>query len=242
MAWTKTLPVSGTRIIDIPDVFEPNWDAIEDILGEEHYIFTNSLSGRHYPGVLSVMGTATSGDIAAVSPPVTGALYLNTSIGGHVVYDGADWKQINLLEHSEVRAYRATDYSIPYQTYDTLPFDTESYDVLGEYSTSTYTFSAKAEGYYFIKAQGYFSVPANTQVQLIIRIYNESDSLIESRIAYLPSISTDDGLYHSVSCLRYLDAGYYVKVVCWQNSAVGDQTITLSGGSTNNFFNIYRVS
>lgn len=238
MTWNKTVPVTGSYIVDIPSIFGNNWNALEDILGVEHYTFTSALSGRHYPGILPVMGTSATSDIAAVSLPATGALYQDITLGLHKVYDGSAWQQINLLAHSQVSAYRNADYLVTTGTTAVIPFDTEQFDILSEYSTSSYTFIAKAAGFYYIRLAVSFTTIGGIGINIQIAQYNASDQLINMSTSSKYTLSSDE-LSTGTTAILSLAVGDKIKILTWHNAAT---SIVLEGGSDRNLLNVYRLS
>lgn len=238
MAWNKTIPVTGSYIIDIPTIFGDNWNAIESILGIEHYTFTNSLAGRHKPGIAPIMGSTTTAAITAISSPATGALYQDTTLGLHKVYDGSVWQQINLLAHSQVSAYRNADYIVTAGTTAVIPFDTEQFDTINEYDSSSYIFTAKAAGFYYIRFATSFTAVGGIEVAIQIAQYNTSDQLITTVTSLKYTLSGDE-LSMGTTGLLSLSAGDKVKVWTWHNQAT---SIILEGGLDRNFLNIYRLS
>jgi hypothetical protein len=157
--WNKTVPTSATYIVDIPDIFQNNWDVLEDIQGVQHYTYTSSLSGRHKPGltpILAVSGTSEINSLSATAE--SGALAWDTDLGvlkrftGPI--DAGTWQQVNLDEMPLVDAYRSGDQTLAQMaTYTTVQLNAENFDVLSSFNTSTYRFTAPTTGYYSIVAQ-----------------------------------------------------------------------------------------
>jgi hypothetical protein len=199
MAWSKTVPTTGSFIVDISSIYVGNWTAIEDMSALEHNGLTVVLSGRHKPGILPVITSTTTSGITAITDPSTGAMAQDTVLGVSNVFTGATWQQINLLNHSEVIAYRSTDYLITAGTTGLIPFDTESIDNLDEYNNTTYTFIAKAAGFYFIRAQASFTAIGAIAINMLIEQYNSSDILQTSPVTH----------YHLMNCIRELQLFYH---------------------------------
>jgi hypothetical protein len=243
MAWSKTVPVTGSYIIDIPSIFGNNWNALESILGVEHYTFTNVLSGRHCPGILPVMGALATSAITAVSLPATGALYQDTTLGVHKVYNGSTWQQINLLPHSQVSVFPYSDYLVTAGTTAILPFNTEVFDTLNEYNTSSYTFIAKAAGFYCIHILGDFAPIGGIRINLQIAQYNASDQLINMITSSKYTISSDELTMRVIGFLS-LAAGDKIKTYAWHNgsSSVVSYGSSLNLGSGGPILEIYRLS
>jgi len=156
-SWSKTVPVTGTKIVDIPSIHSNNWDAFDDWISDEHYGFTHALSGQHLEGRTSVVTAAGSADILGTSSPFTGAIGWDTDRGTGLLYDGTNWTIWSQLPMSRVQAYRNADYSIPATATGSasypIPFDIEQKDSISEYNTSTFAFAASADGYYWINSR-----------------------------------------------------------------------------------------
>jgi hypothetical protein len=236
--WSKTVPVTGSYIVDIPTIYGDNWNAIENILGVEHYTFTDVLSGRHKPGITPAMGSAATSAITAVTLPATGALYQDTTLGMHKVYDGSTWQQINLLAHSQVSAYRNTDYLVTTGTTAVIPFDTEQFDTLSEYDASSYVFVAKTAGFYYVRLVASFTAIGGIEIGVQIAQYNSSDALINNS-TYLKYTLSADEISTGTTVLFSLSAGDKIKTWVWHNRTT---SIVLEGGSDRNFIHIYRLS
>lgn len=237
MSWNKTLPTTGSYIVDIPEIFSGNWTAIENILGEEHYTFTDVLSGRHKPGIVPVMLSAATSAITGITSPSTGAIAQDSNKGIHYIYDGDSWEQINLLAHSEVIAHRDADYTITAGATALIPFGTEDTDKLGEYNNSTYTFTAKAAGFYYIRTQASFTAIGAIEIKLIIEHYNSSNILQNILVSYKNALSTDE-FHHAITSILSLTSGDKIQVKVMHNRATG---IILEGGNDRNYLNIYRL-
>lgn len=237
MTWNKTIPTTGSYVVDIPTIFGDNWDAIEDITGVQHYTFTDSLSGRHKPGLTPIMSSAATSSITGTTSPSTGAIAQDSDKGIHYIYDGNSWEQINLLAHSRVIAYRNADYTITAGTTGLIPFDTESIDQLDEYNNTTYTFVAKTAGFYYIRAHASFTALGTIEVEIIVEHYNSSDILQAMPVTYRNALSVDE-FHHGITLILSLASGDKIQVKVTHNRATG---IVLEGGSDRNYLNIYRI-
>ena len=154
--WRSTVPTTGTHILDISTIFPENWDAIEQILGEEHYIFSNELSGRHISGKTAVLCsdalTGISG-ISGVTPPGSGAMGFDTTSGSLMAYLNSTWVWVVSFPQTAIKAYiGGGDQSIP-PSGALVKFNTEINDDINEYNTATYTFTPAANGFFLIDAR-----------------------------------------------------------------------------------------
>ena len=236
--WDKTVPVTGSYIVDIPSIFSANWTALEDITGVEHYSLADALAGRHKPGITHIMSSAATSAITGTTSPSTGAMAQDIEKGVHYIYDGNSWEQINLLAHSEVIAYRNADYTITAGTTGLIPFDTEISDTLSEYNNSTYLFTATTAGFYYIRAHASFTATGTIEVGIVVEHYDINDVLLNMPLTYKNALSADE-FHHGITLILALSIGDKIKVKVTHNKATG---IVLEGGSDRNFLNIYRMS
>jgi hypothetical protein len=162
MTWRPTRPRSSDTISDIPELCQDNFDAIEDIIGIEHGTFggTDPTSGVHKVGQSSVvyLGPAASAvQLESDYDLPTGAMAVATDIGELWFYRGASqgWDAVGASAGEWSRCCWAlsanqglTDESLTDINFDTLIFDDRT-----EYNPSTHQFTARASGWYWVKAQ-----------------------------------------------------------------------------------------
>lgn len=93
----------------------------------------------------------------------TGDIYYRNSIGhltrlgigtnGHVLKVSGGlpaWAVESASGGSKVRAYMDSDMTVGTGVYATMEYDATTTDALGDFATSTYTFTAPADGYYLV--------------------------------------------------------------------------------------------
>jgi hypothetical protein len=239
MVWNKSVPVTGTAITSAPNIFEGNWTALEDITGEEHYTFTNALSGRHKPGEWPVFFSSTTSGITAVTSPGSGALAWDTTLGLGKIYDGTSWGQVNMLVHSRVSAYRNGDKTLTTTDEIVVPFDTETFDSLSEFSTTTYTFTTTAAGYYLIKAQlSIIPSKGGIDYDMSVKHTDAASATILQTHAYRYSMSTDEMVMEKVTLLP-LSVGDRISIIIQPGTASAG---VIAGGADRTFLKIYRAS
>lgn len=241
MVWQKSLPTSGTEVINIPTIFGGNWAAIENILGVEHYTFTSSLSGRHKPGIGGYMYSGATSAIAALSSPATGSIAFDTTLGVAKRYDGSAWVQMNLDPMSRVSTYRTGDQTVPTSITTIVGFNTETlgYDTLNEFSITTSKFSSIATGYYLI--MGSFTLTcAEGGVECLMRIQHDDSSNVSlNRVhGYKYSLSTDA---FNMVLLVVLSLAVGDKIYCTLTHDYSS-TIVINGGADKTFLKIYKIS
>lgn len=156
MTWQLARPSTEDSIAGIPAILQGNWVAIAALLGVSHYTWSSALSGRHVSGQPGILFTGSQTQINAIASPVSGALALASGTGIEHYYSGA-WNDIGRRGWSRARAY--VSESIPFTACttsatdtQTIIFDTEDYDELGEYDNTTGTFTVSAGGPYLIIA------------------------------------------------------------------------------------------
>lgn len=234
--WNKTVPVTGSFIVDIPSIFFNNWDAIEDVSGVQHYGLTSALSGRHSAGVIGVSLIGTTATITGNAASAQGAVAHDTTLGTSKVFSST-WGAINEKVHNLVYAYRAADYLVAASTTANVPFDTEVVDGLNEFNNTTYQFVAVGTGYHFIHAHLAFTAVGNVQVAVLIEQRNSSDVLIANPVTYRTILSSDE-TYQGITVILHLTAGDKIDV---KISHTHTSSVVLVGGITKSFLNIYRM-
>lgn len=115
-------------------------------------------------------------------------------------------------------AYLSADQTVPTASTDDVKFDTENYDVRGEFNVGTYSFTAQDAGYYLVHAQVTYKDPAAGI--LYINVLNGGTSVISSA-TYVAAASA---YVHTVVAhgVIYLDAGDVVKVTTRHTCGVNE--------------------
>ncbi len=241
--WDTSKPVSGSNIVNIPQIHGDNWFTFEEAFSDEHYSFSSALSGLHQSGVTTVVSAGATSAVTGISSPLSGALGWGTDLGIGYLYTG-EWTQINTLPVSRILAYRNLDYTIPASANSItnavpVPFDTETKDTLSEYNISTFTFTPTADGLYLFTAKFEISTIGGVSVVTYFSIRDSSD--IE--LYYLGTtarftLSTDPQPIRSNTIINLL-GGYKVRMYIYHNYS---SSVILEGGSTVSFLGIHRMS
>jgi len=135
-----------------------------------------------------------------------------------------DEGSITMARQSYVLAYRSTDLTIADSTLTTIIFQTETTDVLGEYSTSTGVFTAKDAGKYVVMSCVQWEA-INNGVNYQLRLYSGT-----TPVAWDYSTNNIVGAFTQfVGATINLAAGGTISIQCIQYSG-GNETID---GSTN---------
>jgi len=237
MGWNKALPLSGSKISVTPTVYQDNWNAMDDILGQEHYAMTTTLSGRHKPGYVGSMYVSAEAAIAALSSPQTGALawITDTGSGFGLMWGGAAWTKIHYsLPTTRVIVAGAASVTVPSATYGFfLSGGTETVDTLSEFNSTTGVFSACGGGNFVATT----TVAASTTVSAgeTITLGFCGSSISESTTHILPFSG-----YQSLSVTSLVSAASGVKIAPY--IYCDNQSISISGGTGITYGAFYRTS
>lgn len=139
---------------------------------------------------------------------------------------------------SKARAYLSSNQSIPSGTDTKVLFDTETFDVDGEYdNTTNYRFTATNAGYYLITSKIMFINKQSGKIY-VNRIYVNGSTCYEQHVI---SEGTVINYGHSVTLpeIVYLAAGDYVEIFAYQNTG---SAVNLSGEIDHTSFAIHRLS
>jgi hypothetical protein len=116
---------------------------------------------------------ATTG-ITGTVPPGNGALGFDTTFGSLLVYLNSSWAWITTFPQTYVRAYIGSgDQSIP-PSGSPVAFNTEISDPIGEYNTTTYTFTPASDGFFLITAVVSIMAIGGITVNIAI-VHNDSN-------------------------------------------------------------------
>lgn len=161
---------------------------------------------------------------------------LNTLTAGTstVITNTAGKVKISSNITEKFRAYLGTNQTIPGNIITKVSIDTEKFDPLDMFSTSTNEFTAPSSGYYLFIGQGAFNNGYDNGMMGISFLRNGSDRF-ELNAQRQPG--TNDGKIQATD-LEYLDAGD--TVVLEFTSSNG--TTTLNSGSINTFFAVHKLS
>jgi hypothetical protein len=238
MAWDSTVPTTGTKIIDIPAIFTGNWHAFDEILEVQHYGHTSELSGRHIAGRTAVLCSDATTGITGMTPPGSGALAFDTTLGTLRAYFNSTWMLAANLPKTSIKAYVGTgDQSIPSDG-ATIQFDTEAEDTLNEFNTTTYTFSPCAAGFFNISVTLSILDAGGITEVISIKQYNSADVLQNDITAHYRALSSD---HRSIqrSAIIYAAAGDKIKVELSHNRTT---SIIVEAGAERSYLTITRLS
>jgi len=238
MGWSKTVPVSGSKMLLTPSIYQNNWEAMEGITSDEHYGMDSSLSGRHQPGYVGSMNVTANAKLAGLSPQ-SGALAWVTDVGSAfgIVRSGqaSAWKQANYhLPTTRVVIVGATSVTATNGVNCFfLSGGTETTGTLGEWNSTTGIFSAVGKGYFvfnmFATLSG--SVAGGESFGLGL-----SGTCVTAGRVY----QTISGANESFSFSTMASVGSGISIAPYINSSV--QTLQISGGDGATYLQIFRIS
>lgn len=240
MTWNKTIPTTGSYIVDIPDIFVPNWYAIEDILGEEHYDFTSALSGRHKPGLLAAIYTGPTCAITAIDSPVSGSLAFDETEACLRVFDSTDsWLLSSQWPSTRVLVSLSADQAIVTDTNTVIEFDIEEEDVLGEFdNSSSFSFSPCADGFFIVTSCISFIGAGGTSLTYTLYQDNSTD-VNKNKIAHSTVLMDSNRRTFRTSSIVYATAGDKIYFKVAHNRGTD---CTVEGGSDRTLFKVQRLS
>lgn len=238
MTWDLTVPNTGSNMLDTPTIYEAKWTGFEAILGLQHWIFSYAASGRHQAGVWpSVVSGSTVAITGAASAAAVGTLANDTTLGIHRCFTSSFWWPMTLFSHSSILVYTSIDYTFPTNTETIVPFDTKSRDALNDFSISTYTFTAKAQGYYSVAARLGITTIGGVLLNLHYKQYNSSGTLLLDDAAYYEALSSDP-IHLSIGGNYFMNANDYLTISLSNNTS---SSVMVSGGLVNNYLNVHRI-
>ena len=187
--------------------------------------------------------TSTKLTVADTGVDVTGSVTCDgfTSTG---IDDNATSTAITISSAEEVTMPLQPSFSVTSASgitnagtgYTTIPFDTEAFDIGGNFDTATYTFTAPVTGKYSLNAYiGFKSIPLDAQWIIAVlstsnRGYNYSRSTAQWDAATATTFTTSLG----VSAIADMDAGDTALVKMYQYTGT-TQTDVAGGGSYTTF-------
>jgi len=192
-------------------------------------------------GVLTVTAPNTSSDRTITLPDSTGTLLdENSSLpsanltGALPAISGASLTSLPAsYTPTLVRAYPSATTSVSTTTFTQIPFNTETYDVDGDYNTGTYRFVAPVNGYYLAVFEGHFTTQTDGAfIELVFRKNGSAHST-----TYRHAGNTTNSGSNNVDII-YLPAGQYLE--CWVYQTSGS-THTFQNGTGTVWFSICRV-
>jgi hypothetical protein len=198
--WDKTLPTTGTEIVDIPLVHSNNWLALESAIATGHEGMDSASAGMHLAGKIPVLYKGTSAEILALSNVPSGAMAWDENKGAIRVFP--DWKFFSEASPtSHVIAYLSVPLCSGVLPTVNVLYDTELLDSLGEFNSGVFT--PKASGLFRVEATA-AARPYTTvsHTNLWIHLYPRVDGSAISgdghvsyilTSSYIPSIYEEDG-------------------------------------------------
>lgn len=160
MTWNKSLPTTGSKMVDTATIYPDNWVAIEEWVDTDHYTFTNSLSGKHRQGETAVMSAATTSVVTSAtllsSNSGSGAIGWSTDRGHLLLFLSGGWGELpKTYQEGDVSAYQLTQDSFTGALQQA--FDEEENDPYSQYVGSTGWFTATKTGKYLVSSSFSFS-------------------------------------------------------------------------------------
>jgi hypothetical protein len=132
---------------------------------------------------------------------------------------------------SKVRAYLSANQNILTSTLTIIQFDTETYDVLGDFNTGTYRFVAPVTGYYLVQASLWLDTVAVNWRGFISR-----NGTTVSEVYWVGSSAMDSTmLIHDVV---YMTASQYLEIKIYQSSG---STQIVQGGQNQTHLEVVRL-
>jgi len=162
----------------------------------------------------------------------------NMIVNNNVVYNG----YLKNLHYPCFSVYQSTSndaQAIANNTHTRVIFDTESYDLGGNYDTSAYKFTAPVNGIYHFNAKVLWDNDTDTDAgdwtpedrHDIAFFKNDGNATpsnannrVASRLKVVSGTISDYLVMSSISTDLKLDAGDYIEVVVYQNSGVEQHT------------------
>ena len=132
----------------------------------------------------------------------------------------------------EVRAYVSSMQSVSPSTFTVVQFDAESFDVGGDFDTTTYRYTAPVGGKYAVDANVEWLAPSSA-VHTQTMIY-KNGSLLSRAFTYRP---TSGSMTTRISDLITLAAGDYIDI-----RVVGSVGGTIASGDGNSWLTVRRVA
>jgi hypothetical protein len=152
------------------------------------------------------------GDVEVPSPADGDILYFDQATGL--------WKcKAGLAKQSACRAYMSANQTIATATWTKVNLDTESFDIQGEFNTSTYRFTAKKAGIYLVSALLVFLNPVDQQ-WVIIDVRKNG---VSTGQACMPASGTKN-VGVTLSNILSLAVDDYLELYAYQDAGV-DKTI-----------------
>lgn len=236
MAWSTSTPVSGSKVLATPSIFQGNWTEMENIIEQEHYGMDNSLSGRHKPGYVGAAYVGTNDAITGLSSPFTGAVAIITSTGSGMglIRGTSAWKRVHYdLPTTRVIVIGAASTITSGTTGFFLSGSTETVDTLSEWDATNGIFSGCGDGYFFFS--GTLALSTTT---------TGSDSVTMgfsgSGISDTMTFTTDPSGYTTSIFSSIVSANSGVKVA--PIITCPTHNISVSGGTGITYGTIYRIS
>lgn len=152
--WRKSSPTDVIKIRDLDTIHSDNFVTTESAYGYEHYspASANTTSGYHKLGYVGAVHIGPTTAITGLTTEI-GAMAFDTTLGIFVYYTGSAWQRVTQTYYSRMRAFRSTNVAVTSAaSAEILVFDTENYDTLSEYGSTTGVFTALASGYYAVIA------------------------------------------------------------------------------------------
>jgi len=156
----------------------------------------------------------------------------NLTVDGNIIGDATITGQLAITGVSRCRAYQSTSQSIATLSTTKVNLQTETYDNLGEFTSSRFT--ATQAGYYLINGNAGLDTPvANTYFNTYI--YKNGGVVAQTS----QQTSTTNNQVNSVSTIQYLAVGDNIELYVRHNCGVNELMIATSSTT---FLEVHRLS
>ena len=164
-------------------------------------------------------------------------LYLNGVLVRETFISGIT----SLPKQSGFRATRGTAQSIPTGVGTKIQYDTEEYDIQGEYDNATnFRFTATKAGIYAISASLMTNAAAWDAGEVFaILIYKNDVAVTQGHRSFAQAAQTSAYLPSAICDQRYLAAGDYLEIFAYHNQGAA---INLFDYSPYNFFAVTKIA
>lgn len=100
MAWSATIPTTGTKVKAADDAYRANWAALQDAIGREHKSVTDATSGGvELPSRCGIIKIDTYANIDTLSD-IEGSIAFATDYWDFYINDGTTWQRSRQIETS----------------------------------------------------------------------------------------------------------------------------------------------
>lgn len=221
----------------------------QSVRNEQVIRFENA--NDHAVGVSVSASPWTSADMKVVFPaeiPQAGQILKVDSVTGSKIV--LSWASERPDSISMMRAYYMGTETVPYGSWSKISFNTESYDLNGEYDeSSSKKFKAKAEGYYQVLARVELGqvdyVTHNITASLTVGIYKNGSLLTRGNTFPTTLVTMSNNVLRGeigalVADVAHLNAGDEIEIYVYYQ-APNNHPRDLIQGEGRTFLSIYKI-